>query len=179
MDAAVPDGWAAAASEEEAEQTPDTRLAQQRSSLLLDDDPPPPASGGSGRGRGSAGHGSAGGIKQCKARAQAGGAGAGGACTARSHVLTRRARAASFLQVPGCGAVLDSAVHTRNSVRYRVCDTHMQALSVDFEGQPQRFCQARARCARHAVACDGAARARGGAWLQRACAHVGNRRKKW
>jgi hypothetical protein len=45
-------------------------------------------------------------------------------------------------QVPGCGGSLDTG--RMYNIRYRLCQAHLRAESVQFQGRVQRFCQARA-----------------------------------
>jgi hypothetical protein len=47
--------------------------------------------------------------------------------------------------VPGCGELLEpNPAGKQYNIRYRLCDAHLRAPAVTIEGQPQRFCQARA-----------------------------------
>jgi len=47
--------------------------------------------------------------------------------------------------VEGCVAELHPDEEGRNyNYRYRLCEPHMRASAVPFQGQQQRFCQARA-----------------------------------
>jgi hypothetical protein len=60
----------------------------------------------------------------------------------RAHAIPTTSQTGPFPQVPGCGGSLDTG--RMYNIRYRLCQPHLRAESVEFQGRVQRFCQARA-----------------------------------